>query len=654
MGRAVGLMDPADPGRDSMLVEQASSLMWAGRVAAARQMCSTLLERAHAGEAEGPARLCLGYALVAQSQQRDALPELERAAGSPVLTEAERAGARAWAGYARLAIADLDGASATASEARSAAPADPLVTSVAMATQALVTVHRWHPAGALETIDDAVRRADQSPGRHGHRFPIHITRAFILTELDRLDEARSTLDTGRRIGEELGIGWQLPNYQMISAVTRFLAGEWDDAIAEVEAARELASEADESHSLILGHCALAMIWVHRNDLGRARQAAGAAMGQLGERGARYRALWAMWAHALLLEAKGQAADAFALLAEAWDRCAQLGLTLDYRAFGPDLVRLALASGERERARAVAAAMTGSAALFAETLHSLADTGNQLLLLTGLRRARRRPDARHPFGYGAELFYWSLLAALGIFVVGGVLSVWEGVQRLLHPSEVQAGVLGFAVLGLGCLLDGTSWLGSVRQLRREAAARGVPFRQHLRSTTDTAVTAVFYEDSAALAGNAIALAGLGARQLTGSAAPDAAAGIVIGVLLAAIGLRLAARNRALLTNRSESPAVLDRIRGLLAADPAVAAVGQVASVYIGPHQLLLTAEIQPLDTISGLRLRQLLAELRERIAQAIPRVAVVSLMPVVAVEPPPEPTPWDRDYWLHRFPDHEQA
>jgi DNA-binding CsgD family transcriptional regulator/tetratricopeptide (TPR) repeat protein len=356
MGRAIALMDPADPTRDSLLVEQASSLMWAGRVAAARQMCSTLLERIPAGEAEGAARLCLGYALVAQSQHRDALPELERAAGSPVLTDAERAGARAWAAYARLATADLDGASAAAAEALSAAPADPLVASVAMATQALVTVHRWHPAGALEIIDGAVRRADQSPGREGHRFPIHVTRGFILTELDRLEQARATLATGRRIGEELGIRWQLPNYQIISAVTCFLAGEWDDAIAEVEAARELADETGESYSLILGYCALTLIWVHRNDLSRARQAASAAMGQLGERGPRYRALWAMWAHALLLEAEGKAADAFALLAEAWDRCAELGLTLDYRAFGPDLVRLALATGERERARAVAAAM----------------------------------------------------------------------------------------------------------------------------------------------------------------------------------------------------------------------------------------------------------------------------------------------------------
>ena len=306
------------------------------------------------------------------------------------------------------------------------------------------------------------------------------------------------------------------------------------------------------------------------------------------------------------------------------------------------------------AKAVATLLTGSAALFAETLHSVADTGNQLLLLKGLRGSRRRPDASHPFGYGAELFYWSLLAALGVFVVGGVLSVWEGVQHLLHPGEVQLTLLGVAVLVLGCLLDGTSWLTSVRQLRREARVRGVRFRRHLRSTTDTAVTAVFYEDTAALIGNMTALAGLGLHQLLGTPAPDAVAGIAIGLLLAAIGLRLAARNRALLTNRSDSPVVLDRIRDLLAADPEVAAVGQVASVYVGPHQLLVMAEIEPVDPISGLRLRQLLAELRGRVAEAVPRAVQVFLTPVLAVDRLPEPTPWDVDYWLRRFPDHEQA
>jgi len=358
MERAIALMDPGDPGRDCLLAEQAGSLMWAGRIAAAKTICRTLLERVHAEEAEGPARLCLGYALVAQSRQRDALPELERAAGSPVLTDADRAGARAWAGYARLSMADLDGASATAAEALSAAAGDPLATSVAMATQALVTVHRRHPDDALKIIDEAVGLADRSPDRQGHRFPIHVTRGFILTELDRFDEARSTLDVGTRIGEELGIRWHLPNYLTIGAVTRFLAGEWDDAIAEIDATRELAEETGEGYSLILSQCVLSLIFLHRNELNRAGEAVRVAVDQMGEPGPRYRALWAMWAHACLLEAEGRVADGFALLAECWDRCAQLGLTLDYRAFGPDLVRLALANGELERARNVAAVMAG--------------------------------------------------------------------------------------------------------------------------------------------------------------------------------------------------------------------------------------------------------------------------------------------------------
>jgi cation diffusion facilitator family transporter len=306
------------------------------------------------------------------------------------------------------------------------------------------------------------------------------------------------------------------------------------------------------------------------------------------------------------------------------------------------------------AKAAAAAVTGSVALFAETLHSLADTGNQLLLLKGLRSARRRPDVRHPFGYGADLFYWSLLAALGMFVVGGVLSAWEGVQRLLRPSEVHAGMLGFAVLGLGCLLDGTSWLTAVRQLRREAAARGVSVRRHIRSTTDTAVTAVYYEDAAALLGNAIALAALALHEVFGSPAPDALAGIVIGLLLATIGLRLARRNRELLTNRSESPVVLERIRDLLANDPDVVAVSNVASVYVGPHELLVTAEVQPSDSISNARLRQLLADLRARVISVLPRASLVYLTPIAAVESRAELTPWARDYWLRQFPDPEQV
>ena len=142
-----------------------------------------------------------------------------------------------------------------------------------------------------------------------------------------------------------------------------------------------------------------------------------------------------------------------------------------------------------------------------------------------RRARHPADLRRPYGYGAELFFWSLLAALGIFLAGGVLAIWEGVQQLVHHGQATDFAVGYAVLGLGFAVDGTSWLRSRRQLAREARARAVPLNQHLRSTTDTTVTAVYLEDRAAL---------LAAHQVLGSPLPDALAAIAIGLLLAASG------------------------------------------------------------------------------------------------------------------------
>jgi cation diffusion facilitator family transporter len=305
------------------------------------------------------------------------------------------------------------------------------------------------------------------------------------------------------------------------------------------------------------------------------------------------------------------------------------------------------------AKAAAAAVTGSPALFAETLHSLADTGNEVLLFTAAWSARKPADLRHPFGYGAEVYFWSLLAALGIFLTGGALSIWEGLQQLLHPHPAANFAFGYAVLGVGFLIDGTSWVASLRQLRREARARGVPLGQHVRSTTDTMVTAVYLEDGAALLGGLLALVGLALHQVTGSAIPDALAAIAIGLLLAAIGVRLIRRNRALLTNLSESPAVLDRIRDLLKAHPDVERVGSIASLYVGPHQLLVTAEIQPVDELSGLRVRELAEELRGLVKAAVPRVTIVYMTPVVEAQGQVL-TPFDPDYFMRRHPDPEQS
>jgi len=294
---------------------------------------------------------------------RDGLRELERAGQSSVLTSAERASALGWASIARKWLGDLDGSAATAERARSAAAVagDHLTTAIAMASLAGVSELRGRLRDAMRVIDDAVRLADKSPGRQGHRYPLHAARALILLELDRFEEARSALDTDRRISEELGLGWHQPSYQMVRAAERFTTGEWDDAVAEIEAILGPAGETRQGFGLILGRSVLSLISLHRNELSRAEEAAAVAMGQVAETGIRYRTQWALWARALILEAAGKTADALATLAGCWDQCARQGLTLEYRMLGADLVRLALARGDQGRARDVAAAVAELAA-----------------------------------------------------------------------------------------------------------------------------------------------------------------------------------------------------------------------------------------------------------------------------------------------------
>ena len=225
-----------------------------------------------------------------------------------------------------------------------------------MGSLALVSELRGDLGDALQIIDDAVRLADESPGRLGHRFPIHAFRGFILVELDRLDEARSTLETGMRISEELGIRLgSLPSYQHVRALERFLTGRWDDAVAEIETDTGPAGVPGESYNLLLRRSVLSLIRLHRNDLPGAQEAA--APGELYAAGAGYRADWSAWVQALLLEADGELADALATLSDCWDRCARRGLALEYPVIGADLIRLALAAGDVGRAREVAAAVT---------------------------------------------------------------------------------------------------------------------------------------------------------------------------------------------------------------------------------------------------------------------------------------------------------
>lgn len=369
LDRAITLMQPDDPRRDQLLIEQVGGVMLAGRITDAEVISRRLLDRPHDPAVEGAARMCLGRALLAQGRLRDGLAEMERAAESPLLTEAEQADARALAGFARLSTGDLDGAAGAAQQASSAALAagDPFPASIAKATLAIICASRGQLADALRSAYDALRLAEDSLARHGHQYPsttaptwtgcwVQASCGYILVEAGRLEEARSTLHAGRRISEERGVRWPLPTFGVILGLERFVAGQWDDALAELESSLELAGElGEESYTVNLAHAIMALISFHRDDLNRAAAAAQAANQELTGRGAAF-ARWAAWPRALLREASGQPGQALETLSTPLRESARLGISAEYPVMGADLVRLAVTEGDISLARRVAAAV----------------------------------------------------------------------------------------------------------------------------------------------------------------------------------------------------------------------------------------------------------------------------------------------------------
>jgi cation diffusion facilitator family transporter len=279
------------------------------------------------------------------------------------------------------------------------------------------------------------------------------------------------------------------------------------------------------------------------------------------------------------------------------------------------------------AKGTAAALTGSPALLAETLHTLADTGNEVLLVIALRRSRRPPDPSHPLGYGPERYYWALLAAVGMFVVGGTLSVWEGVHALIDPLPLEAFWVGVAVLVIALVLDSVSRVVAVRALRRQAAQRGVTLRGLLRESPDPTIVTVYLEDSIDVLGAALALVALVLHKVTGSAIPDALTTIVIGLLLGYVALKLTSRNRALLANQAIPDRYMEALRERLATAAGVDAVSRLEAVYLGPGEVLVAADVRMDPRLSGDDVTSVLARIRGDAARDVPVITRLYLTPV---------------------------
>jgi cation diffusion facilitator family transporter len=240
-------------------------------------------------------------------------------------------------------------------------------------------------------------------------------------------------------------------------------------------------------------------------------------------------------------------------------------------------------------KGVAAVFTGSGALLAETLHSAADCGNQLLLLLGVKRSRRPPNSTHPLGYGRDVYFWSFMVALLLFSGGGMFSIYEGVHKLRHREAVDKVWLGLLILGVSIAIEGWALIGNVREMNRRRA--GKPFLRYLRDTKDSDLVVVFGENLAAVLGLALALVALVIARQTGDSRWDAIGSIAIGVVLVLVAVFLAVEVKSLLVGEAADPDVEECARKAVAEDERLSELLQCITVQQGPGEVMVAIKIR---------------------------------------------------------------
>jgi cation diffusion facilitator family transporter len=280
----------------------------------------------------------------------------------------------------------------------------------------------------------------------------------------------------------------------------------------------------------------------------------------------------------------------------------------------------------------ASAITGSSAMLAESLHSLADSVNEILLLVGARRARRPADLRHPFGHARYRYVYAFLVSLTVFWVGGVLAVIEGVSHLAAGESLVDSRWAFAVLGLAAGLEGWSLRTTVRAGRPTKGA--LSWRELLQVTKAPEIIVVFLEDLGALIGIGIALIGVALATVTGEATWDAVASIAIGVLLMAIGLLVNRETQSLLVGESAAVEVVAAIRQAIASTDGVEAVVDLRTIHVGPDDLVVAAGIAVHPSRNATEIARAIVQAEARVRRAAPFRTVIYLEPRVR-EPSPE-------------------
>jgi len=256
-------------------------------------------------------------------------------------------------------------------------------------------------------------------------------------------------------------------------------------------------------------------------------------------------------------------------------------------------------------------------MLSEAIHSVVDTGNQILLLYGLKRSKKPADEEFPFGHGKELYFWSFVVAILIFAVGAGISIYEGVRHILHPKPIGSPHVNYIVLGLAMLFEGAAWLFAWKAFARHKGNKGT--LQAVREGKDPSLFVVLFEDSAAMLGLVVAFLGIFLADSTGILYFDGAASIVIGLILGATAMWLAYETKGLLIGESADPEVVACIREMATRQPEITHVNEVLTMHMGPDDILVNVSVDFADSTTAPEVEAVVATIDRELKAKFPQV-----------------------------------
>jgi cation diffusion facilitator family transporter len=266
---------------------------------------------------------------------------------------------------------------------------------------------------------------------------------------------------------------------------------------------------------------------------------------------------------------------------------------------------------------VGAVITGSSAMMSEGIHSVVDTGNQLLLLLGLKRAKKPADAQYPYGHGKEIYFWSFVVAIMIFAVGSGISIYEGIHGVMDPHPVSSPMINYIILGLAIIFEGGAWYFAYKEFKKVQGDQG--FFKAVSGSKDPTTFVVLFEDSAAMLGLVVALIGIWLGQVTGIHLFDGIASLIIGVILGGTAAWLAYETKGLLIGESTDPQVVQGITDMASSYNEVKVVNETLTMHMGPEYILVNLSVDFDDAMNADQIEKATARLTKEIKDSYTRV-----------------------------------